>query len=72
MEIVEFSNSSAVAKVSFDNQQKEVGVAYNYKPDVFYIFKCDDVDSVKNQIQQVESVGKFISQLKKDGTLISV
>lgn len=72
MEVVEFSNSSAIAKVSFDNVQNEVGVAYAYKPEFFYIFKCEDVNSIKQEIEQVESVGKFISQLKKDGVLISV
>jgi hypothetical protein len=36
---------------------------------MFYIFHCDILESVKQQIQSTESVGKLISSLKKDGTL---
>ncbi len=69
MEVLEIENSSAVAKVSFDYEENTVGVAYTYKPELFYIFGCDDVMTVREQIKSAESVGKFISQLKKEGTL---
>ena len=72
MEVLEISNSSAIAKISFNSEDNEVGVAYTYKPDKFYIFKCDDVVSVQDQIKTADSVGKFISELKKDGTLVAV
>jgi hypothetical protein len=69
MEVLEISNSSAIAKVYFDESENQVGVAYTYKPEQFYIFHCDILESVKQQIQSTESVGKLISSLKKDGTL---
>lgn len=72
MEVLEISNSSAIAKISFNSEDNEVGVAYTYKPDKFYIFKCDDVVSVQDQIKNADSVGKFISELKKDGTLVAI
>ena len=72
MEVLEISNSSAIAKISFNSETSEVGVAYTYKPDKFYIFKCDDVVSVQDQIKTADSVGKFISDLKKDGTLVAI
>lgn len=72
MEVLEISNSSAIAKISFNSQDSEVGVAYNYKPEHFYIFKCNDVKSIQEQIKTTESIGKFISQMKKNGTLLSV
>ncbi len=72
MEVLEISNSSAIAKISFNSEDNEVGVAYTSTPEKFYIFKCDDVVSVQDQIKNADSVGKFISELKKDGTLVSI
>jgi hypothetical protein len=72
MEVLEISNSSAIAKISFNSEDNEVGVAYTYKPDKFYVFKCDDLVSVQDQIKVADSVGKLISDLKKDGTLVSI
>ena len=72
MEVLEISNSSAIAKISFDSEDNSVGVAYTYNPDKFYVFKCDDLVSVQDQIKVADSVGKLISDLKKDGTLVSV
>jgi hypothetical protein len=72
MEVLDIQTSSAIAKISFNQETNEVGVAYTYKPDKFYIFKCDDVVSVQDQIKTAESVGKFISELKKNGTLVAV
>ncbi len=76
MEVLEVTNSSAVAKVSFNQETSEVGVAYTYKPDKFYIFKCDSIDGFKDSLytafENGESVGKMISQMKKDGVLVTV
>jgi len=72
MEVLEISNSSAIAKISFNSETSEVGVAYTYKPDKFYVFKCDDLVSVQDQIKVADSVGKLISDLKKDGTLVAI
>jgi hypothetical protein len=72
MEVLEISNSSAIAKISFNSEDNSVGVAYTYKPDKFYVFKCDDLVSVQDQIKVADSVGKLISDLKKDGTLVSI
>lgn len=72
MEVLEIENSSAISKIQFDDEQNQVGVAYTYKPDTFYLFQCDELKTVKTQIQSTESVGKLISQLKKDGTLQTI
>lgn len=71
MEILEFTASSAIAKIQFDDEQSQVGIAYTYKPDKVYIFNCNDLTSVKEKIKNAESVGKLVSELRKDGTLIS-
>jgi len=67
MEVLEISNSSAIAKISFAD--KEVGVAYTSNPEHYYIFECDTPEDVKTQVQSAESIGKLISMLKKNGTL---
>jgi hypothetical protein len=72
MQVLEFTDSSAISKIQFDDEQNQVGIAYTYKPDKIYVFKCDDVDFVKNEIKVAESVGKLVSQFRKDGTLTSV
>lgn len=69
MEVLEFTDSSAIAKVQFDEEQSQVGVAYTYNPEKVYIFGCEDLDYVRLHIKTVESVGKFIAELKKEGTL---
>lgn len=69
MEVLEFTDSSAIAKVQFDDEQNQVGVAYTSSPNNFYVFACEDLDYVRLHIRTVESVGKFISQMKKEGTL---
>ena len=60
----------------FNEETSEVGVAYTYKPDKFYIFKCDSIEGFKGKLRNTwnagESVGKLISQLKKEGTLQTV
>jgi len=76
MEVLEISTSGAIAKLSFNTETNEVGVAYTYKPDKFYIFKCDSIEGFKGKLRNTwnagESVGKMISQMKKDGVLMSV
>ena len=72
MEVLEISNSSAIAKVYFDESENQVGVAYTYKPELFYVFNCDVLEEVKNQIKGADSVGKLIASFKKDGTLQSI
>ena len=76
MEVLEISTSSAIAKLSFNEETSAVGVAYTYKPDKFYIFKCDSIEGFKGKLRNTwnagESVGKLISQLKKEGTLQTV
>lgn len=75
MEVLEIHTSGAIAKLSFNEETSEVGVAYTYKPDKFYIFKCDSIEGFKGKLRNTwnaaESIGKLISQLKKDGTLQS-
>ena len=76
MNVIEFTNSSAVAKVSIDQDESQVGVAFTSNPEKFYMFQCDNVDGFVDSLNQTistdESVGKFISKLRKDGTLVSV
>jgi len=76
MEVLDIHTSGAIAKLSFNQETSEVGVAYTYKPDKFYIFKCDSIEGFKGKLRNTwnagESVGKMISQMKKDGVLMSV
>lgn len=71
MEVLEFTDSSAIAKIQFDDEQNQVGIAYTYKPDKVYVFNCNDLTSVKEKVKLAESVGKLVSELRKDGTLIA-
>jgi len=76
MNVIEFTNSSAVAKVSIDSAESQVGVAFTSNPEKYYMFNCDNVDgfveSLNKTISEEESVGKHISQLRKDGSLTAV
>jgi len=76
MEVLDIDTSSAIAKLSFNQETSEVGVAYTYKPDKFYIFKCNSIEGFKGKLRNTfdagESIGKMISQMKKDGVLMSV
>ena len=76
MEVLEIHTSGAIAKLSFNEETSEVGVAYTYKPDKFYVFKCDSIEGFKGKLRNTwnagESVSKLISQLKKEGTLQTV
>ena len=74
--VLEFADSSAVAKISIDNINNEIGVAFTSKPDNFYIFECGDVSKFETKVAEVigakESLGKFIASSRKDGTLVAV
>lgn len=69
---IEIEDSSAIAKISFDYDESQVGIAYTSNPEKIYVFKCEDLDSVLEKVETAVSVGKLVSQLRKDGTLVSV
>lgn len=74
--LLEFVDSSAISKISLDDENNEVGVAFTSKPDNFYLFECGNVNEFENMVNEVinakESLGKFIAISRKDGTLVSV
>ena len=76
MSLIEFSNSSAISKISFNHDDSEIGVSFTTNPDKYYYFQCEDVDDFVQKLEETvnanESLGKFISGLRKDGTLISI
>ena len=76
MNFVEFTESSAISKVAFDQDNAEIGVAFTADPEKFYFFECDDTDGFVTKLEETvnknESLGSFISELRKDGTLVSV
>lgn len=76
MSLIEFTNSSAISKISFNHDDSEIGVAFTANPDKYYYFQCEDVDDFVQKLEETvnsnESLGKFISNLRKDGTLISI
>ncbi|MFN9907052.1 MAG: hypothetical protein ACK56F_13190, partial [bacterium] len=76
MSLIEFTNSSAISKISFNHDDSEIGVAFTANPDKYYYFQCEDVDNFIEKLEETvnanESLGKFISGLRKDGTLISL
>lgn len=69
--VLPVTSSSAISEISFDYDEKEVGVTFISNPDKSYIFICDNPIDVETQLRTAESIGKLISQLKKDGTLKS-
>jgi hypothetical protein len=74
--VLEFVDSSAVSKISIDNDNREIGIAFTSKPENFYLFECDDVSEFETKVDEVikakESLGKFIALSRKDGTLIAI
>lgn len=68
-EILEVENSSAISKISLNYEENIVGVAYTSNPEKFYDFFCEDVISVRDKLKSAESMGKCVSELKKEGTL---
>jgi len=65
-----FVNSSAISEVNFDYDSNEVGVVYHSNPDTAYVFGCNDLESVENEVRTAESVGKLIAQLKTSEVLV--
>lgn len=74
--VLEFVDSSAVSKISLDDVNNQVSVAFTYKPDDFYVFGCSDLEDFENKVNEVvetkESLGKFIALSRKDGTLYAI
>jgi hypothetical protein len=74
--VLEIRDSSAIAKISFNEETNEVGIAFTYKPDNVYIFECENVSDFETQVNNIldakESIGKFVASSRKDGTLIPV
>lgn len=64
--------SSAISQVNFDYDSNEVSVVYHSNPDIAYMFGCDNLESVENEVRSAESIGKLIAQLKKNEVLIPV
>jgi hypothetical protein len=73
MQTIEIKNSSAISKISFNEEESLVGVSFTYNSDKEYLYFCDKLDDVKSQVLQIESeggsIGKLINAFRKDGTL---
>lgn len=69
MEVIEIKNSSAISKISFNEEESLVGISFTYNPQKEYLFVCDEIEDVKSQIQSTDSIGKLINLFRKDGTL---
>lgn len=69
MEVIEIKNSSAISKISFNEEESLVGISFTYNPQKEYLFVCDEIEDVKSQIQSTDSIGKIINLFRKDGTL---
>ena len=65
-------NSSAISNFSFNYSTNRVGVVFRYNPEKCYFFGCEDIYDVEEKLMGAESVGKMVSQMRKDGTLTSV
>ena len=76
MHFLEFTESSAISKVAFDHDNGEIGVAFTADPEKWYFFECDDTDGFVNLLEDTvnsnKSLGRFISDCRRDGTLFSV
>jgi hypothetical protein len=65
-------DSSAISEVSFDYDDNQVGVTYHSNPEKSYVFACDNLQSVEDDIRTAESVGKLIAQLKNNKVLVPI
>jgi len=72
MKLLEITNSSAISKISFCDDENIVGVCYT-SSDRMYEFYCEDISEIQAQITEAhekgESLGKLIHSLKKEGKL---
>lgn len=73
MEVLEIKGSSAISKISFNEEDNLVGVSFTYNPKKEYLYFCEDLSSVKEQVKSTESkglsVGKLVNSFIKDDTL---
>jgi hypothetical protein len=75
---IQIKKSSAISKVSFWYDSNLIGITYTKSKDQDkeYLYHCDDLVSVEEQITKAEeaeeSVGKLFHKLRKDGVLIQL
>lgn len=71
--LFKIENSSAISQIELIEDENIVGIAYTSNSDKRYEFYCENLESVKNQIQETisknESIGKLIHTLRKNGEL---
>lgn len=72
MTILEIKNSSAVSKITFNEDEKLIGISFNYNQEKEYLYLCENIDEIKEKIVSTEksgeSIGKLINSYRKDGT----
>ena len=70
MEILEIKGSSAISKITLNQENNIVGISFTYNPSKEYLFSCDEeLNTIKSKLLSVESVGKLVNEFRKDGTL---
>jgi len=73
METIEIKNSSAIAKIVFNDEKNIVGICFTSNVEKSYDFYCETFEDTKTKIIETdtlgESVGKLIHSYRKDGTL---
>lgn len=73
METIEIKNSSAIAKIVFNNEKNIVGICFTSNVEKSYDFYCEAFEDTKTKIIEInslgESIGKLIHSYRKDGTL---
>jgi predicted 3-demethylubiquinone-9 3-methyltransferase (glyoxalase superfamily) len=76
METIEIKNSSAIAKIVFNNEKNVVGICFTSNVEKSYDFYCEAFEDTKTKIIETdtlgESVGKLIHSFRKDGTLEAI
>jgi hypothetical protein len=76
METIEIKNSSAIAKIVFNNEKNVVGICFTSNVEKSYDFYCETFEDTKTKIIETnslgESVGKLIHSYRKDGTLEAI
>lgn len=76
METIEIKNSSAIAKIVFNNEKNVVGICFTSNIEKSYDFYCETFEDTKTKIIETdtlgESVGKLIHSFRKDGTLEAI
>ena len=73
MEVLEIKSSSAISKISFNDEDNLVGVSFTYNPKKEYLYYCEDLVPIKSKLKETEakgiSVGKLVNSLIKENTL---